>query len=321
VNPDDITTARSGPPVTYRDYFEWSHAHPRFWPTWFGISCLWLLSRLPFMAQLRLGSGLGTVLYHALPARRKITLKNLELALPELQPHERIQLAKDNYRHVGMSLAEVAIFWFRPTRWYIHRLHLHGEEHLAAAMALGKGVVLLQAHFTLVDFSASIMCQQYSAYAVYGKSKNAMFGAMLRFRRERYMQAMLVNRDIRSMIRLLKKGALIWYSPDQSVAAGRGGIAVRYFNQPAMTTPGTARIAAITGATVIPMVPTRLPAEGQYRLTFFPPLDLSSMDTETATQRVNEVFAEQVRTQPEQYFWMHKRFKPGTDQQPDPYRH
>lgn len=317
---EKIKTIRSGPPTRYRNYFTWSYLHPRYWLTWTGFGLLWLVSRLPFNAQLGLGRALGISLYYLLPSRRHVTLTNIALAFPHLSATERIELAKENYRHVGMSLAEMATFWFRPTEWFIHRIQLQGKQHLADAMAEGKGVVLLQAHFTLVDFSASIMCQDYQAYAVFAKAKNQLFGSMLRYRRERYMQAMIENRDIRSMIKLLKKGALIWYSPDQTVAPSHGGIEVEYFGQPALTTPGTARIAAMTGARVIPMVPTRHSIDGTYSITFYPPLALPDDDHTAATREVNSVFETQVRQQPEQYFWMHKRFKKADKQQHDPYK-
>lgn len=229
-------------------------------------------------------------------------------------------MAKRNYKHVGMGLAEAATFWFRSTQDYVNRLSLQDKHYLDEALAQNKGVILLQAHFTLVDFPASVMSQHYEAYAVYAKSKNEMFGALLRNRRERYVQGMIENHDIRRMVRLLKQGALIWYSPDQYVSARRGGVPIPYFDQPAMTTPGTARIAAMTGAVVVPMVPKRISGDGRYTLTFFPPLDLSGMDADTATHVVNQLFEAQIKALPDQYLWMHKRFKPINSEHPNPYR-
>lgn len=281
---------------------------------------MWLLSRLPFDVQLKVGRGLGTLLYYLLPSRRSVTLTNLALAFPEMTASDRARLAKINYKHVGMGVAEAATFWFRPTRDYVDRFTLVNTQYLEDALAQGKGVILLQAHFTLVDFTACIMCQHYQTFAVYAKSKNAMFGALLKNRRERYMQAMIENRDIRRMVRLLKKGAIIWYSPDQHVASHRGGIPIPFFDHPAMTTPGTARIASMTGSIVVPVVPTRIVKEGRYELAFFPPLDLTDLDVETATKKVNQLFETQVRTQPDQYLWMHKRFKPVNSSVPNPYR-
>ncbi|MBX2886285.1 MAG: lysophospholipid acyltransferase family protein [Granulosicoccus sp.] len=314
-----ITSLRTGDPVVYRDYFQWQHLHPGYWPGWLGIGLLWLLSRLPFDLQLKVGRGLGTLLYYLLPSRRKVTLTNLKLAFPSMPDNEITSLAKVNYKHVGMGVAEAASFWFRPTQDYVSRFSLEDAHHLDQALAQGKGVILLQAHFTLVDFTASVMCQHYQVYAVYAKSKNAMFGALLKNRRERYMQEMIENHDIRRMVRQLKKGSLIWYSPDQYVSARRGGVATPYFGQPAMTTPGTARIAAMTGAIVIPMIPIRLTDGGRYKLTFYPPLDLSGLDSDAATLKVNQLFEKQVKEQPDQYLWMHKRFKPIDSSQPNPY--
>ena len=316
-----MSTGQSAPRELprYRDYFEPAHLHPKYWPTWLGVGLLWLIAQLPFDTLLRLGRGLGLLVFYLLPSRRDTTLTNLALAFPELTDEARHRLARENYRHVGMVMTENAALWFRPATAFIDRFKLQGLQHLDAALAQEKGVILLQAHFTLLEFSAAVMSQHYRISAVYGASKNAMFGALLRYKREFYLQSMIGNRDIKSMVRRLRKGEIVWYSPDQFVTQRNGGIPVNFFSHPAMTTPGTARIARMTGAAVVPMLPTRLPG-GKYTLTFFEPLDIDGDDPVAATQKVNDLFEDHVRQQREQYVWMHKRWKPIDANAPSPYR-
>jgi len=301
--------------------FPWQqYRAPRHWPTRLAIGCLWLLSRLPFNHQLIVGSYLGALLYYLLPSRRRIIRINLRLAFPEQSVDERVKLAKAVYRHIGMGVAETACAWFRPLSYMRDRFEFVGGEHLDNALAAGRGVILLQAHFTMIDICGNFVCSRWPVAAVFDNPKNPLYAAYVAWQRERQVSALIDNRDIRSMIRRLKRGEIVWYSPDQTVRARHGGIATQFFKQPVLTTSGTARIAAMTGATIVPFVPTRHADSGRYTLSFFKPMEISARDTQAATQAVNDLFESQVRTQPEQYLWVHKRFRPPTADLPHPYR-
>lgn len=292
---------------------------PRYWPTWLGIALLWLLSRLPYDSQLRLGRQLGKLTWYALPDRRRVTITNLAIAFPELTDDARELLARKVYSHVGMSIAEGASLWFRPVNFYEQRFELLGTAHLEDALSLNRGVILLQAHFSLLEMNAAIIGPRYPASAVFDSPKNPLFAAFLINRRARFLQALIDNKQMRKMIRKLKEGEIVWYSPDQSVAKSHGGIETTFFGQPVLSTAGTRRIARMTGAVILPLIPTRHGNTGRYTLSIGEPLVTDSEDDHAATQQLNDMFEAQVRTQPEQYFWMHKRFKPPSPQYPDPY--
>ena len=121
------------------------------------------------------------------------------------------------------------------------------------------------------------------------------------------------------MVRCLRRGEMVWYSPDQSVSVNHGGIVTQYFRQPALTTSGTARILKMTGATIIPFIPTRSEDGSGYTFKFGEPLTLDTSDPVLATQRVNDELEAHVRTQPEQYLWAHKRFKQPSKNHANPY--
>lgn len=297
-----------------------AYLSPRYWPTWLGFAVLWLLSRLPYDGQLSVGRSIGRLFWHILPSRRRVTLINLAIGFPDLGSDDREQMARNVYDHVGMSIAEGASLWFRPASYFDDRFELVGAKNLEDALSLGHGVILLQAHFSLLEMNAAILGPRYPVSAVFDPPKNLLFADFLANRRARFLRSLIDNRQMRQMIRTLKKGEIVWYSPDQSVSRSHGGIDTRFFNQPVLTTAGTRRIAAMTGAVVLPLIPTRHGNSGRYTLNIGLPISINSDDDQLVTQQVNDMFEAQVREQPEQYFWMHKRFKPPSPSHENPYQ-
>ena len=245
---------------------------------------------------------------------------NVALAFPEASLEERERIVRESFRESGAAVAETACVWFRPSGHYTGRFTLEGTGHVDSALAEGRGVILLQAHFTCIDICAPLITSRWEAGAVYDAPKNPLYAALLAWQRGRWIAPMIDNRDIRTLVRLLRRGGIAWYSPDQSVAKRHGGISTRYFGQPVLTTGGTARLVSMTGAAVIPHLPLRDPSTNRYTLRFLPPLRLPDGDTVAATQAVNDLLERQVREQPDQYLWVHKRFKPPTREFPSPYR-
>ena len=294
---------------------------PRHWPTWFGLGVFALLARLPFDAQLALGRRLGDALHALLPARRRIARTNVDLAFPDADAATRAGIVRASFRESGAAVFETATVWFRPGAVLDgERVRMEGVEHVDGALADGRGVILLQAHFTAIDVCAPPIARRWPAGGVQDAPKNPLYAAFLLHQRSRWVRPVIDNRDIRAMVRHLRANGIVWYSPDQSVPRDRGGIPTRYFGQPVLTTGGTSRIVRMTGAAVIPHVPVRDPATNRYTLRFLPPIDLPDGDDVAATQAVNDLLERQVRAQPDQYLWLHKRFKPPTPDSPDPYR-
>lgn len=294
---------------------------PRNWPTWIGIGLLWLLSRFPFKTQMALGRGIGKLSAKLLRSRRQVAIRNLELAFPELTPEERLKTTLRVFEHVGMGIAEAASMWFRPVSFLDPHFTIEGLEHLEAAKSRGKGVIILQAHFTLIEAAAAVIGSRVPMSAVVDNPKNELFGALLKYHRERHVTETIENHNIRKMIRRLRNNEVVWYSPDLYVAKSNGGILTNYFQQPVLTTDGIARIARMTGATLIPYYPNRQLEHKPARLVFLPPLtSFDTSDLTVATQQMNDLFEAQVRRQPDQYFWVHKRFKSPDKNFPDPYK-
>jgi KDO2-lipid IV(A) lauroyltransferase len=301
------------------DSFQWqNYVAPKFWATWLGFGFFYLLTRLPFTTVMWVGRGMGSLMYHALRSRRKVTHINLKMTFPELNTFERERLARRAFRHLGMATAETAWIWYRNVN-EISDIRLVGAEHVDAALAAGKGVILLQAHFTVLELCGAVVGARWPVSAVYDPPKNPLFADYLFNQRSRHLSGLIDNRGVREMVRCLRRGEMVWYSPDQSVSVNHGGIITQYFGQPALTTSGTARILKMTGATIIPFIPTRREDGSGYTFTFGAPLNLDTSDAKLATQKVNDELEAHVRTQPEQYLWAHKRFKLPAEQYANPY--
>lgn len=277
------------------------------------------MTRLPFPLVMKVGRGMGALMYRLLASRRRITQINIKLAFPDYSQTECDSLARSAFAHLGMATAETAWIWFRQVDG-ISDVKFVGAEHVDNALAAGKGVILLQAHFTVLELCGALVGGRWPVSAVYDPPKNPLFADYLYAQRSRHLSGLIDNRGIREMVRCLRRGEMVWYSPDQSVSTNHGGIVTRYFDQPALTTSGTARILKMTGATIIPFVPTRSDDGTRYTLSFGEPLKLDSTDPLEATQQVNDLLEAQVRTQPEQYLWAHKRFKQPSADHANPYR-
>ncbi len=299
----------------WRDYLS-----PKHWPTLLGFSIFWLLSRLPLNTQLAIGRSLGSLLYYAIPARRKITATNLSFAYPDDTPTQIAALSKRVYRHIGMAAAETASLWFRPWSLFAPRVTINGANVLDDAVATGNGVILLQAHFSTIELCGAAMGSRWPIAAVYDTPKNPLYAAYLLHQRGRHLVELIENRDIRKMVKRLRQGGIVWFSPDQAVSRARGGVDTTYFQQAVLTSSGTARIQKMTKATVLPFVPHRSEDGSRYTLEILPAITLDDENIEAATQQVNHLFESQIVYQPEQYFWVHKRFKPPTTKHPNPYQ-
>jgi len=263
--------------------------------------------------------GIGALLRRVLARRTRVTDINVQLAFPELTSQERNSISKRAFSHLGMAITETAWLWSREKN-EMAPFEIEGEDILIEALKTGRGVILLQAHFTMLETCAAFLGNRYPAVsAVYDPPKNPLFRDYLLMQRSRHLTSLIDNRNIREMVRRLRRGEVVWFSPDQSVAVNHGGIVSSFFNQPALTSSGTARILKMTGATLIPFIPTRMEKGDGYVLRYADPIEVDSSDIEKATQQVNDTLEAQVRSQPEQYLWAHKRFKAPSDQYANPY--
>ena len=292
---------------------------PRYWPTWAGLGVLRLLSLFPFRLKLAVGAALGTLLRH-LPLRYvRIARRNIELCLPELDVAARSRLLDRHFVSLGIALLEMATAWWCPTPRLLKISRLEGLEHLREALARGRGAILLTAHFTPLEIGGRILAAATPVNIIYRPSKNEALSYVLGRGRSRNGGHAIPRDDIRAMITALKNNECVWYAPDQSYRK-KGAQMVPLFGIPAATNTATSRIAKMTGCAVLPFFVERLPGTAGYRAVIQPALDDFPSDCPRAdAERFHRFLEAQVRAVPDQYLWIHRRFKGLTAADPDYY--
>jgi KDO2-lipid IV(A) lauroyltransferase len=283
---------------------------PRHWPAWLGVGVIWLIARLPQRALMWLGRRLGALVRRVPSARRRIAAANIALCFPELDAAARAALVDANLRDIGLMLVEFALGWMGsdqriagiPTR-------IDGLEHLAAARAQGRGVLLVGGHFSHLELCARLVSQRIRIAGMYRRMDSAVFEWVVLRARLDYADAMFEKDDIRGTVKYLRGGGTLWYAPDQDMRS-KDTVFAPSFGVPAATITATHHLARMSGALVIPFFHRRLPDGEGYALRLGAPLDgFPGVDVEADTTRINACIEQMVRGAPEQYLWVHKRFK------------
>ncbi|GAA0890297.1 LpxL/LpxP family Kdo(2)-lipid IV(A) lauroyl/palmitoleoyl acyltransferase [Rhodanobacter soli] len=293
-----------------RPTFTRSLLAPRHWPAWLGVGTIWLIARLPQRALMWLGRRLGALLLRVPSARRRIAAANIALCFPELDAAARAALVDANLRDIGLMLVEFALGWMGSGRRMANiPTRIEGLQHLEAARAQGKGVLLVGGHFSHLELCARLVSQRIRIAGMYRRMDSAVFEWVVLRARLDYADAMFEKDDIRGTVKYLRGGGTLWYAPDQDMRS-KDTVFVPFFGVPAATITATHHLARMSGALVIPFFHRRLPGNEGYALRLGAPLDgFPGTDAETDTARVNACIEQMVREAPEQYLWVHKRFK------------
>lgn len=271
-----------------------------------------LAARLPWTLQRALGRGIGRVLRVLLPARARVARRNLELCFPELDDAARRRLYADSFESLGITLFEFGRAWWGSVAPMRGNVRVEGLEHLEAARAGGRGVIVISGHFTTLEIAARLMCDHAPLAGMYRPHEDPAMEWAVKRGRLRYAQAMFTREELRPALRHLKQGGLLWFAPDQDTRRG-DSVFVPFFGHAAWSLTSTHQLAKLSGAAVIAFSHVRR-ADGGYTLRLSPPFaDFPSADASADTARVIGAIEAMVRKAPGQYLWIHKRFK----RQPD----
>ncbi len=294
------------------------YLNPRNWPSAMGLALFRFLHLvLPFSVKLRLCRGLGRLMYRALPSRRHIVDVNLSLCFPEWDEAQRQRFAKRNFEHWGIALLETAMGWWGNTGAAVDNLTVSGAEHFEAAVAQGKGVLLLGAHFSTIDLAGTLFRSHFGhelpIHAVYRLQKSELLNAHMIKGRLKHVSSCVSKDDMRQLVRLVRRKEIVWYAPDHDFGQ-QNSVFAPFFGQTAATLTATSKLAAMSGAPVVLMEHHRNPDDLGYTLNFFP-LDDSfpTKDDVTDATSVNQILEHGIMCAPEQYMWMHRRFKTQPD--------
>jgi len=280
---------------------------PQHWPMWLALAGLWVADKLPWPEKRFLARGLGWFVFHFVRVRRRVVFTNLRLCFPEKSAGDIHALARAHYDSLALGLFEVcAGWWAKPADLPPHRVV--GLAHLHAALARGHGVILLTAHFTTLEIGGRLMSDSHRMGGLFRDPNNPVVAHLMRGQRARHMSPAVHFDDLRGLVRALRANAAIWYAPDQGKRSKSSEI-LPFFGVPAITNTATSKIAEMTGAAVVPFFAQR-ETDHSYTLTIHPALEnFPTADATADAIRINRLIEENVRLCPEQYFWVHKRFK------------
>ncbi len=297
-------------------YHYWT---PKYWPTWIGLGLLRLSCLLPLKWQIGIGKLIGRLAHRIVAERRAITRRNIELCFPELNIEQRNQLAREHFEALGASLMEMALSRWASDRKLTAITTVEGAEHIQQTLDAGFGVILLSAHFTALEISGRAFSLQSPPFdAVFRRFRSDFTTEILASNREKSARNVIEKNDIKSMVRSLRDGVPVWYAPDQSYRLRQSAL-IPFFGVPAMTNIATSTLAKLGRAKAIPFLPRRLP-EGGYELRILPPIDgLPSADPVEDTKKYLAIIEAHIRRSPEQYYWVHRKFKDRPDNLPDVY--
>lgn len=273
------------------------------------IALMWLAHFLPLGMLARVGNAVGAAAFWLIPERRKVTRINLEKCFPGKSAAERERLARDHFRAFCRSFVERGLLWWAPRERLERMIRIEGLERLRA---LGdKPAILFAPHFVGMDAGFTRLCCELNMVGMYSQQKDATLSALLWRGRNRFGEQRAVSRQqgVRALIAGMREGRPLYYLPDQDYGA-RDALFVPFFGLQAATVPGLARLARITGAKILPCVTRILPAGAGYRITIEAQWEnFPSGDLHADTRRMNAYIEGKVLEMPEQYLWMHKRFK------------
>ena len=291
---------------------------PSQWPLAFGLGVLRVGAMLPLPLAQGLGRGLGILAFAVLPSRRRIVRRNLELCFPAWSSEQRDRMVRANFAATGMGLMDTALAWWRDDAWLAAHVRIQGLEHYHAAHAAGKGVLVLGAHFTPMEMGGRIAAKYFPISTVYKAAKNPVFNAFMYQQRAKSYKRLIANDNMRGLLAHLREGGTCWYGIDQDFGIEQGVFAP-FFGIPTATLTLASKILQRTGAKVFFSYPERLPKASGYVLHIVPVENFPSGDVLQDATAYNRMIEAVVRMSPENYFWLHRRFKTRPPGETNPY--
>ena len=293
---------------------------PRFWPGWLALACMRLIVLLPQPMRMACGRVLGRLMYRLIPKRRQVARRNLELCFPELHEQALIDMTRQHFESLGMGVIELGMAWWCSDRQINKLITVTGIEHMHSALEQGKGVIMLSGHFATTELSGRALQPLLPPMAaMYRPSDNPMNDQVIRRCRGSSTAELITKASIRRLLKALKANHPLWYAADQAYSR-KGTVLVPFFGEPAATNTAISQIARVSGAPIVPFFPLRLDNGRRYEVAFLPPLDnFPSGNPAADAILVNTLLEQQIRKAPEQYYWVHRRFKDRPENYPDPY--
>jgi Kdo2-lipid IVA lauroyltransferase/acyltransferase len=285
------------------------------------LALLWLTHLLPLRAQAAIGSAFGALLHRWAGRRRRVALRNLAWCFPELDEAARERLAREHFRWLGRSLLERGLLWYASPQRLRRLIRVEGD--VALAERSDRAVMWLVPHFVALDVAgvAALLFQTQPAASIYQEQSDPVMDAAMRRGRLRFGRAEIFARSesAKPLLRAIRQRHAFFNLPDMDFGL-RDAAFVPFFGHPAATLLAPSRMARALDMVVQPVVAELLPGGAGYRVRFLEPwTDFPTDDPLADTARMNRWIEDEIRRNPAQYLWVHKRFKTRPAGEPSPY--
>jgi KDO2-lipid IV(A) lauroyltransferase len=269
------------------------------------------LGLLPYPVLWALGTWLGWLGYYLAGSRRRVGARNLEICFADRTSGDRRRMLRRHFGYLGEAAFAQGLIWGASRRRLQRLVRVVNREQIDACIAAARPVIVLVPHFVGLELGgAAFTALVHPGIYMYQRVRDPVIDAQILRARTRFGSRSVERQDdLRGLVREIKGGTPFFYLPDQN--AGRtDGVFVPFCGVAASTVPTLSRFARLTGAVVIPTYARYLPWGRGLELIFDPPLEpFPSNDAVADTAFMNRVIEARIRTMPEQYFWVHRRFK------------
>ena len=293
----------------------------KYWPTWFGFFLARVISVLPLPIVAAIGAVLGELLFIIIPSRRHVTMRNISACFPELSRFQVWRLARQNYRAMSQAIFDTAISWWSSDKRLRRLTRYTNREYYDKALKGDRPIILLMGHFVDIEVGGLALSMERPLIDIYKAPSNPVAHLLAVHGLNRSGFATLVEKreGLKPVIRAMREGEPLCYLPDQDPGS-KNSVLVPFFGIPIATFNLLGKLAKSTNALVIPCFARQLSWGRGYEVIFKEPLqDFPVGDEILDTTRMNRVIEDAVREMPEQYFWVHKRFKTRPEGEPDFY--
>lgn len=303
-----------------KNFFSIKLLHPKYAMTWLGIMVLFLLVKLPYKWQVKLGTFLGKNSKYFIKRRASIIKRNLELCFPNKSPKEIDDLATENLRSLGIALFETGIAWFWSDKKIKRLFQVKGMSNYQNAITKNKGIIIVGVHFMSLELGGRIMGLCFPVNAMYRPHNNKAMEYIQTKGRCRSGKGMINRKNLRFMVQELKSGKAIWFAPDQDFGR-KGTVFAPFFSvKNTSTSKGTSTLAQLSQSPTLTVTLLRNNNGINYDLVLGK--EIINYPTNDALQdatTINSILEKEIIKAPEQYLWAHRRFKTRPDGEPSLY--
>ncbi|QTF07826.1 LpxL/LpxP family Kdo(2)-lipid IV(A) lauroyl/palmitoleoyl acyltransferase [Brenneria izadpanahii] len=286
------------------------YAHPRHWSLWFGLGVLFFLVQLPYPVLVKLGGWLGRQSMYFLKRRVAIARRNLELCFPDDDARQINAKLTDNFSSLGIGLMETGMAWFWPDKRIKKWVEVIGLANLQEAENKRRGVIVIGVHFMTLELHFRMLGHCKPMTVMYRPHNSKIMELVQKRGRSRSGNELVSRKKLVGMVHKLKRGGVVWFAPDQDYGP-KGSVFAPFFGvERAATTNGTFIISKLARPELVTAVVIRKPGGQGYQLNISSRLENYPYDDNlAAASYINRVIECEIMRAPDQYLWLHRRFK------------